>query len=509
MNTPNMDIEIPESVKAQILQCPTLPSLPAVVLQVIAASQDPDIGLSEVSEIIRSDPALSAKLLKVANSPLYSLRRTINNLREALTILGLNASLTIGLSFSLLNSLKNNPEQPFIHENFWKRAILSATIAKRMGKKIGLGNLEDIFLSALLQDIGILVLQCSHPTLYPETSEQYLAHDQKTLLEHETLNTNHSVVGAWILKHWNFPQKLYTAVLNSHTLDTQQHQNAKDDLFQQCISFSGHLADIWIDTDEPDLLSENMQVCKSILGLNEIEYQEFIDDICNILPEVSSLFNVQLSDNQARDRLLDQTRELILQRNLQIIKQSEQDRRQIEAMHEENKDLEEAARRDPLTGIYNRKYFEYLLDEEFENANLNRWPLSLAFIDLDNFKEVNDIYGHPAGDKVLKDIADFFNLNIRQTDTLARYGGDEFILILPGSTHETAEAMLQRLLKEQRSNHSSQIDDAIIKLGVSIGLATHIDQHDFANTSAFLKAADKALYQAKAAGRDTLVSYQD
>jgi len=502
-----MDIEIPDALKDSILQCPSLPSLPAVVLQVIAASQDPDIGLSEVSDIIRSDPALSAKLLKVANSPLYSIRRTIHNLREALTLLGLNASLTIGLSFSLIKSLKNNPEQPFVHENFWKRAILSAIIAKRMGAQLGLGNLEDIFLTSLLQDIGILILQCSLPDLYADTTGQYMSHDQKSLTEHENLNTNHSIVGAWMLQHWRFPKKLYMAVLNSHSLDTYHSQANKEQLFQQCISFSGHLADIWIDEDNELLLSDNMAMSKAILGLNDAQYSEFIADISNILPEVSSLFNIKLTDNASRDRLLDQTRELILQRNLQVIKQSEHDRRQIEAMQVQNQDLKEQSRLDTLTGIYNRKHFEHLLDEEFENANLNRWPLSLAFIDLDNFKEVNDIHGHLAGDQVLKEISHFFAENIRLTDTLARYGGDEFILILPGSTQEAAEGMLLRLIKDLRAHHSSQIDGAIIKLSVSIGLASHMDAHKFDSTDAFLKAADTALYKVKASGRDDLASY--
>lgn len=507
MNRSSTDIEIPESLKSSILQCPSLPSLPGIAVKVIEASKDPDIGLAEVSEIIRSDPALSAKILKTANSSLYSMRRTIHNLREALTLLGLNASLTIALSFSLVKSLKNNPQQSFIHENFWKRSILAATISKHMAFKLGLPNLEDIFLTGLLQDIGILILQCSHPGLYPDTPEYYESHDHKSLLEYEQLGTNHAVIGAWILQRWKFPEKLYRAVLNSHSLSEDLSLPDNNQLFQQCISFSGHLADIWLDDDQEDLLSENMAMIKRILGLDDDEYNEFICDISDVLPEISHLFEIKLTNDNIRDRVLDQTRELLLQRNLQTIKQSEQDRHLIEEMEEQAKDLEDEARRDPLTNVYNRKYFEYLLHEEFENANLNRWPLSLAFIDLDSFKAVNDSHGHLAGDQVLKDITEFINHHIRQTDVLARYGGDEFILMLPGSTNEVAENMLLRLLKELRANLTSVVNYITISPRVSIGLATHMDTNDFQNIKEFLNAADEALYKAKDAGRDTLANY--
>jgi HD-like signal output (HDOD) protein len=94
---------ISPEVEDRLNSCTNLPSLPAVALRIIDASKDPDITLHEVSSIISRDPAIAAKLLKIANSPLYSQRRSLNNLREALTLLGVNASLTIALSFSLLH----------------------------------------------------------------------------------------------------------------------------------------------------------------------------------------------------------------------------------------------------------------------------------------------------------------------------------------------------------------------------------------------------------------------
>jgi HD-like signal output (HDOD) protein len=166
----NMGItpELEEKLKA----CENLPSLPAVALRIIEASKDPDISLHEVSEIISSDPAISVKLLKIANSSLYSQRRSLNNLREALTLLGFNAALTIALSFSLLQSLKSDAN----HEGYWKRSILAASIARLLGEHLNIRKLEDLFLASLLQDIGVLVIQCIKDSPYPSEKDGYLKH---------------------------------------------------------------------------------------------------------------------------------------------------------------------------------------------------------------------------------------------------------------------------------------------------------------------------------------------
>ena len=499
-------IELPAKVKDAIARCPALPSLPAVVMQVIEASKDPDIGLAEVSDIIRTDPALSAKLLKIANSPLYSLRRTIHNLREALTLLGLNASLTIALSFTLVKSLKDNQENNNESDLYWRRSLLSATVARHMGFKLGLSNLEDLFLTSLLQDIGVMVLECIDGRFYDFDDNELVTHNKRIEHENNNLSVDHAQVGAWLLQSWHIPVKLYKAVLYSHQARIHTADASENEMFQQCINIAGNIADIWLNGNEAELLRENLAPIEMILDITGDEFAEFINDINTMLPDISSMFDISISDTETRERVLDEARELLLDRNLQFIKQSEQDRRQLEAMEEKTKDLEEVARRDPLTGLYNRKYFEHLLEEEFENANLNRWPLTLAFIDLDDFKNINDNHGHLAGDQVLKSISKFFSDHIRQTDVLARYGGDEFILMLPGSTNEVSMSMLNRLLKELRA-FVIQSDNLLIHQTVSIGLSSHMDTNDFNSITEFMNAADEALYKVKDTGRDNIASY--
>ena len=500
---------LPKTLQKELLSCQHLPSVPAVALKIIEASKDPDVSLSDVSSIISSDPAISAKLLKIANSSAYSQRRSVNNLREALTLLGFNASLTIALSFSLLNSIKSSSDKLSSFDEFWKRSIMSASIARLLGKILEIDKLEDLFLAALLQDIGILVLDCIKTSPYESAnSDDYLHHEDRVRLEKENLNVEHSLVGAWLLKSWKLPDNLVNAVMYSHSFDPEiLKKNQVNNNFNYCLNFSGVIADLWLDEKSEKLLETTMNATKMFLGIDKLGFNKLLLDINNILPEISELFEIDLITESERDRILDEARELLLDRSVQFIKQSESDRHDIESISEQVKKVEKINQLDHLTGVYNRRHFEQLLEEEYENSNVNQWPLSLALIDIDDFKSVNDTYGHLVGDEVLKLITTFFSKNIRQTDVLARYGGDEFILMLPGSTSEIAHTLLTRLFELFEKESGVQVKDKKLVTTMSIGLASHIDKNDFSDLKEFIAAADKALYQAKNAGKNCLATY--
>jgi len=498
--------QISPELEKQINLCANLPSLPAVALNIIEASKDPDISLHEVSEIISSDPAISVKLLKVANSPLYSQRRSLNNLRETLTLLGFNASLTIALSFSLLQSLGS--DNNITHENYWKRSILSASIARMLGIRLRVARLEDLFLASLLQDIGILVIQCIKNSPYPDDDSYNLKHDDCVKFEKEVLGVEHPVVGAWLMKSWNLPENLVNAVMFSHSLNRNDvEQNIAESHFHYCLHLSGSLADVWLNDDPSTILLSILDVAKRILKVDNDEFNQIIVEIDDALPEITSMFDISLVQDKNREHVLNEARELLLERSIHSIKQSEDDRRYIDSITDRVEQIEKESRLDHLTKVYNRQYIDHLLDVEYEESNINHWPLSVAFIDIDDFKSVNDDHGHLIGDEVLKFISTFFSDNIRQTDVLARYGGDEFILMLPGSTSEIAQGMIERLLNLYNEKSAIHENGSVIKTTVTIGLATHLDQHDFDSSKKLIQAADEAVYKAKAKGKNCLVVY--
>ena len=158
-----------------------------------------------------------------------------------------------------------------------------------------------------------------------------------------------------------------------------------------------------------------------------------------------------------------------------------------------NQRLEELSRTDPLTGLRNRRTFDQELITRFEHARRYARPLAIAMIDVDLFKDINDAFGHPAGDEILRQIATILRRCTRQSDVVARYGGEEFVVILP----ETP------LLEALQFGEKIRAAVATENLGVtvSIGLAS-IPHSRFADAEALLDAADEALYRAKKSGRN-------
>lgn len=158
-----------------------------------------------------------------------------------------------------------------------------------------------------------------------------------------------------------------------------------------------------------------------------------------------------------------------------------------------NAQVEEMAVTDPLTGVYNYRYFTHRLNQEVEKARRYKRQLSLIIFDIDNFKDFNDTYGHPAGDNALKEAAKVFLENIRDIDVLARYGGEEFLVLLPETGVDEAFIAAERI---------RQAVEKDTKVTVSGGIAAFPGNAD--NAENLLKNADDILYKAKNKGRNII-----
>ncbi|RDJ24921.1 EAL domain-containing protein [Bosea caraganae] len=165
--------------------------------------------------------------------------------------------------------------------------------------------------------------------------------------------------------------------------------------------------------------------------------------------------------------------------------------------------IEQMARFDELTGLANRFEFNNRLAEAFDRLERTGEPFALLYIDLDGFKQVNDSLGHDIGDRVLVETASRLRGAIRGGDLLARFGGDEFVLILPSASHSVVTTIAQRMIDAMGS--AFQLDTKTVYVTASVGIA--MAPHDAATPADLLRHADTALYKAKAAGRNTLTFF--
>ena len=163
--------------------------------------------------------------------------------------------------------------------------------------------------------------------------------------------------------------------------------------------------------------------------------------------------------------------------------------------------MQELASRDGLTGVYNRQYFQTRLDMELKAAQKENYPLSLAIYDIDHFKRFNDTFGHLFGDKVLKAIVDAVSSSLRKNDIIARFGGEEFIILFPRTSLNEAYEKVESL-RRMISQH--MIKDDLVTASVTVSFGVSCFNECALSEGELLRTADDALYDAKAAGRNCI-----
>jgi diguanylate cyclase (GGDEF)-like protein len=177
-------------------------------------------------------------------------------------------------------------------------------------------------------------------------------------------------------------------------------------------------------------------------------------------------------------------------------------------LEEKNRELERLSISDGLTGLFNHRHIHQELWEEFERVQRTEEPLAVAMLDLDHFKQVNDTYGHQAGDAVLQEVAAILRETAREIDKLGRYGGEEFMALLPDSDLDAATVFAERV-REAVEGYAFDVGlPEPIRLTVSAGVATYPNAQ-IENPDQLVDWADRALYAAKKGGRNRVVRAPD
>jgi two-component system, cell cycle response regulator len=182
-------------------------------------------------------------------------------------------------------------------------------------------------------------------------------------------------------------------------------------------------------------------------------------------------------------------------------------KRMHDQISEARQRLATLAIQDDLTGLYNYRYLHTRMNEEFKRAERYREPLSCIMVDVDHFKDVNDRHGHDAGDQALREVSVRLLKAVREVDVVARYGGEEFLLVLPSTNFSGALSVAERVWRAVGTENVALPRNATERITVSVGVAVY-PSRDIKTKDQLLKAADRALYQAKHEGRDRICVFQ-
>jgi len=482
-----------------------LPSPPAIAIKILDMVRRDDFSFRELAQIIESDPALMAKVLKVANSPYYNFTRKVDNIDMALSVLGTHAVKNIALSFVICSDMKATGESGFDFDLFWRRAITAAVAADLTAALVGMSS-QDIFVTALLQDIGIIVLFSSCPEEYQLVMKENIASKGPiSEIEKHCFGFDHQELGAELLSQWHIPEGICIPIMHHHGNSPVPEEYRMQ---VEILRLSDILSAIYHGGRSVDSVFKVRERLKTVFGVQEEAAERLIDSVASKSLDILGTFEIPAGGMRPFSAILQEANEELSNLNtsyemlvIELRQAKEKAEKLADELHNANVKLHELVFSDALTGLYNHRFFQEAMDREIDRSRRYKREFSLILFDIDHFKRINDTYGHLVGDRVLVAISRATERSVREADIIARYGGEEFAVILPETDLGSAKAVAERLRHDIESQNI-EVDGMTIKLTISVGYTGYSHSAMIQDKRAVIGMADKAFYMAKQSGRN-------
>lgn len=471
------------SVFSRIARTQRLPSPSATALKLVEMAEKPDVSVKQIADLIATDPAMSARILKYANSPMVGPRQAITSVQGAVSMLGVRSVKVTALGFSLVRRGDYSKCPKFDYDLYWAHATAIATAARSILSVARPGSADEAFVAGLLARIGRLAFVTS----VPEEYEEVLARLPNVMCdgireEQSAFGATHAEVGAELLEKWKLPAVLVDAVRYQMNPDAAPTPEIRQ--IAHAISLGRQIADILCGVGG----ETSEQSTEYPIPMEEIETQ---------FRQTARLLELSLEELPDPEAIEDHARELADE--LSLVSSVEGKK-----LEERAKELENQALTDSMTGLGNRKAFDEKLASEVERARRHKRPMALLILDLDHFKHINDSYGHPVGDEVLAATGRAIGATIRKCDFAARYGGEEFAVIAGESNLDAAMVLAERLRRVVAAI-TINTQQGPISPTISVGVCSVMEENDGLRKELRVVEADKQLYAAKRAGRNRIV----
>jgi two-component system, cell cycle response regulator len=489
---------VEDSLFARLKAENRLPSSPGTAIRVVELCRQRSVDLRDIADAIMSDPALSARLLKYANSPLVGAGRAVTSVREAVLFLGLRTVKVTALGFSLAAPGLEPSCKDFDLRQFWRESFLVAVAARQLATAIGGGDREEAFTAGQLSQIGRLAFAHGAPKEYTQVLRLVRAGRPLLEAEQEILGTDHSQLGALILAEWGLPEVLVRAVQRAWRTDLQP---GPEDWLAYVVHLALQLMPVFGHGDlSPPARDAARAVVEDALKLAEPDWQRMAQAIQADYREAALFFDINLGDDLRVYDLYAAAQEEAGRVTLAAQLRRERGR-------DQKADLLRVALQDRLTGAANRACFDERVRQLTKGLEGQKGHFALLMMDVDHFERLRNEHGPGAADVVLRQVAQRLQAALRDVDLLARYGERRFTVLAPCTDRREACVVAVRACRTIERT-AVNIEGRAVRVTISVGLVLSSDYDIVPDAKRLMEDVERQLRLSRKAGRNTW-SYLD
>jgi diguanylate cyclase (GGDEF)-like protein len=511
-----MVIEFAQREKVdKLLQAAEIPTLPMAARKLVDLCKDDTAHVGDLVRLLETDQGLASRVLRVANSAYYGMRHKASTLDRAVIALGFEYVKSIALGFHLAHNLHRlSLAADFDATNFWRQNLSRGILARQLAAQYCAQGKQEAFLIGLLQDSGILLLAQVLGKNYLE-----LYRDSRTSpiclyrLERQLFEIDHVKAISVLADRWSLPEVL-SQPLRSH------HSRGWDDPCQDLqvqLSQIGYFVGSFSLNDPESLCGEDLALsdyCQNTFALSPPALNQLLDQMREEFVTVAQMFTGILSEKVDITDLVVQAKNLLSdfandanRKIFDLEKEVKQLRLQREDITSRLNRYQYRAETDDLTGLTRRIPLENYIDKACRKVRRRKASLGILFIDIDNFKTINDRHSHAAGDRVLQWLANLIRKEFSAGGCVSRYGGDEFVIALLGQEFrtclQTASGLLRKV-QELKIPVRSKQEARTIHISCSIGLLFCESGSKPGNSIRVLELADNQMREAKRHGKNNV-----
>ncbi len=356
----------------EVLSCPTLPSLPAVAIEVIELTRDVNVEMDKLAATIQNDQGLSAKVLKTVNSSYYGLRKKCGTIRQAIVVLGLSTVKSLTLGFSLVSSIDLKDKVGFDHNEYWRRGLFTG-VASRSIAKVGCPDFQDeAFLGGLLQDVGMVAMYETLGDRYVRILEQTGGDHRKLAgFELAEFELQHPDIGAMMATRWKLPEELIQPV--KYHERPSAGPSGELGLLVRAVGLGNIVADALTSEDKQPIMRRYYKRAKEWFNFTDEQADSIFKEVTAGTKEMAKLFDVDPGELPDTDQLVKDARD----QALRLAIEEPASKSNSECLEDLFLD---SPKFDQDTGLLNSTAYEAVLNRSFGQATSSAEPLTLVRI---------------------------------------------------------------------------------------------------------------------------------